>query len=177
MAIKVTCNSCGTTLRTKDSAAGKRAKCPSCGEVLQIPDAPGGEEILDAEETSFDDLGDPDEWGAPVDDYDDDQKPCPMCGEMIKATAAKCRYCGEIFDPILKKRAKKSKKGGAADADEDMTTGDWIVAILCSGIGCIAGIVWMIQGKPKGVKMFLVSIGMQFVWAAVRVVIEVAANM
>ena len=25
-----------------------------------------------------------------------------------------------------------------------------IVAILCSGIGCVDGIVWMIQGKPKG---------------------------
>ena len=43
MAIKVTCNSCGATLKTKDSAAGKRAKCSSCGAVIQIPDIPAGE--------------------------------------------------------------------------------------------------------------------------------------
>ncbi len=31
-----------------------------------------------------------------------------MCGEMIVATAAKCRFCGEVFDPTI----KKLKKGG-----------------------------------------------------------------
>ena len=36
-----------------------------------------------------------------------------MCGEMILSTAAKCRFCGEVFDSTLKK-AKKSggKKAG-----------------------------------------------------------------
>ena len=42
------------------------------------------------------------------------------------------------------------------------------VAILCSGIGCIAGLVWMIQGKPKGMKMFGISILMAIFWSFVR---------
>ena len=55
-----------------------------------------------------------------------------------------------------------------------MSTGDWVAAILCSGIGCIAGIVWMIQGKPKGKKMFLISLCMNFFWGLVRFGIEAA---
>jgi len=53
-----------------------------------------------------------------------------------------------------------------------LQVGEWVLAILCSGIGCIMGIVWMIQGKPKGKKMFLISLVMQFVWGAVRAAIE-----
>ena len=53
---------------------------------------------------------------------------------------------------------------------------EWVIAILCSGIGCIVGIVWMIQGKPKGKKMFLVSFCMQILWGIVRAAIEGAAN-
>ena len=82
---------------------------------------------------------------------------CPMCGEMIIATAAKCRFCGEVFDP-----SKKQSRRRGAMVGEDLTTGD-IVALLCSGIGCIAGIVWMIQGKPKGLKMFGLSFAMAII--------------
>jgi predicted RNA-binding Zn-ribbon protein involved in translation (DUF1610 family) len=183
--IKVTCNSCGKSLKAKDSAAGKRVKCPQCGDPIKIPDA-----VYDAEE-----VGGDDEYSGYEDDYGDDygygddqydvagnvanapaaekRKPCPACGEMIVVGAVKCRFCGEIFDASLKKKAKK--KGGGS-SDDEMTTGDWVVAILCSGIGCIAGIVWMIQGKPKGAKMFGISLLMQFFWVAVRVLIEMAAK-
>ncbi|MCA9079910.1 MAG: zinc ribbon domain-containing protein [Planctomycetaceae bacterium] len=163
MTIEVNCKSCGHTVRTKDENAGRTAKCPECGEKIQIPAASSGD-ILDAEE----------EFGL-ADDFDsmgeelDDRKPCPACGELIKQKASKCRYCGEIFDPAMKK-SKKRRSAGADD--EDMSTGDWVVAILCSGIGCIAGIVWMIQGKPKGQKMFLVSFLMQLFWGAMRVILE-----
>jgi hypothetical protein len=33
-----------------------------------------------------------------------------------------------------------------------------VLGILCAGIGCIVGIVYVIQGKPKGFKMVLLSI-------------------
>ena len=54
--------------------------------------------------------------------------------------------------------AKKSRKHGPEA--EALSTGDLIVAVLCSGIGIIAGIVWMVQGKPKGMKMVGLSVVM-----------------
>jgi hypothetical protein len=146
---------------------------------VQIP-AAAEDEVHDAEE----------DWGGGGGDFDfggmdpnegsevETRKPCPMCGEMIVRDAAKCRYCGEIFDPELKKREKKKAKSSkfSGSDDEDLTTGDWVVAVLCSGIGCIVGIVWMIQGKPKGAKMLGVSLLMQVVWTVIRIAIEAASG-
>ncbi len=39
-----------------------------------------------------------------------ERRPCPMCGEMIVATAAKCRFCGEIFNPELKRLEGSTRK-------------------------------------------------------------------
>ena len=96
------------------------------------------------------------------------RRPCPMCGEMIVATAAKCRFCGAIFDPALKKEEERKR---TKDADADLTTGDWIFCILCGWIGCIVGIVYMIRGKPKGAKMIGVSLVATVVWSMLRAVL------
>ena len=40
---------------------------------------------------------DPPTAGAPQ-----ERKPCPMCGELIAATARKCRFCGHYLDPSLR---------------------------------------------------------------------------
>ena len=92
---------------------------------------------------------------------------------MIKPNAAKCRYCGEIFDEELRRVAAK---GTVAAVDQDMSTGDWVLAILCSGIGCIAGIVWMVQGKPKGGKMIVVSLISAVIWNAIGFAIQSATQ-
>jgi hypothetical protein len=75
---------------------------------------------------------------------------------------------------VLKKKEQKAMKATGEDAD--LSTGEWVVAILCSTIGCIVGIIWMIQGKPKGKKMFLVSFAVQLIWGVIRVALETAAN-
>ena len=38
---------------------------------------------------------------------------------MIVATAAKCRYCGEVFDPTLKKAKSKKKKKKRYDPEDE----------------------------------------------------------
>lgn len=177
MPIQVTCPGCHTTLKTADSSAGKRAKCPKCGGIIEIPaapPAPADDDAMDAEPNPLAGFTDEELSSGPTVPTANDRKPCPACGEMIVRDAVKCRYCGEVFDPVLKKKERKAMK--AADGDADLSTGEWVLAILCSGIGCIMGIIWMIQGKPKGKKMFLVSFLMQIAWGVLRGVLESAAN-
>lgn len=198
MSIKVPCVSCGKTLSAPDSAAGKRAKCPSCGTIQRLPDPNSAagvlepEPILDPEplapepmpsDDPFDGMGAPSEpyavaaepppyagtaAGGGMGGGTEGKRPCPMCGEMIPVAAMKCRFCNTIFDPALKKAEQKRQRGVSGAGDDDMSGGEWVLAILCSGIGCIVGIVWMIQGKPKGKKMFFVSLGMAVLWNIIR---------
>lgn len=134
MPISVKCGDCGKGLKAPDALAGKKAKCPQCGSVIPIP-VP----VSDAEE--YDD--DPpaakpaaaksksrvakkpveDEYEEDYEDEseesEDGRKACPMCGEMIIATAAKCRFCGEVFDAKAGKLGGRSKrKGGKLDSSD-----------------------------------------------------------
>jgi len=175
VSISCQCPHCGKRLKAPDSAAGKKAKCPGCGKAVQLPQ----EQVFDAEEVGGDAGGGEDiglqnfdesaAYGGPA---EEERRPCPACGEMIMAKAAKCRYCGEIFDETLKRKEKKQK--AVSDDDVDLTPGDWVFCILCGGIACIFGIVYAIQGKPKGWKMVGVSVLASIIWSVVRVVLEMA---
>ena len=179
MPIRMNCPACHAKLAIPDQYAGRRGKCPKCSSPIDVPttgDPPPRQE----ERFGFGDLEPPRQFGddelqledPPPQPADEPRRPCPACGEKILRDAVKCRFCGEIFDPVLKKQEKKARL--AASGDGDLTAGEWGLAIICSGIGCIMGIVWMIQGKPKGKKMFLVSFGMQCLWGLVRIALEAA---
>ena len=177
MPIQVTCPSCRSMFNAPDNAAGKRAKCPKCGGAIDIPTSAAEEEVYDAEVAD-----EPQPERSIYDDEEfeveppvelpklDDRKPCPMCGEMIQKDAVKCRYCGEVFDPLLR---AQEKKRGASGEDADLSALDWVIAILCSGIGCILGIIYIVQGKPKGTKMLVVSLIVQFIWGMINVLAAV----
>jgi predicted RNA-binding Zn-ribbon protein involved in translation (DUF1610 family) len=170
MAIQVSCASCGSSFNAPDSAAGKQAKCPKCGGPIKIPIAAPAEEVLEAELAPSTPYSDDDFAVEPPPQRpeDADRKPCPKCGEMIQRSAMKCRFCGEILDPML--RAQNQGVGTSSNsADADLTVVDWVLCILCSGIGCILAIIYIIQGKPKGTKMLLIALAVQAFWVVVRV--------
>lgn len=146
MPISVKCAECGKGLRAPDALAGKKAKCPQCGGVIPIPAA-----VSDAEEFEDDppvpkptapkpsvpkasaksttraakkkveeeeDYGDAD---ADM-ESEDGRRACPMCGEMIVATAAKCRYCGEVLDSDLRKSGKSRSGRRGKTVQQDVKT-------------------------------------------------------
>jgi predicted RNA-binding Zn-ribbon protein involved in translation (DUF1610 family) len=183
MPISFRCQHCGKKLKAPDSAAGKSSKCPGCGSIVTCP-----EPVYEAEVVEMTMEPEQPPGLSPFADLDDDKpyavvdpapaaesatesrRPCPMCGEMILSSAVKCRFCGEVFDATLKKAKSKKSKKKYSDEDESLSGGDIAVGLLCSGIGCIVGLVWMIQGKPKGLKMFGLSFLMVVVWNVVRYV-------
>lgn len=173
MPIKAKCSSCKAVITAKDKQAGKLVRCPHCSNPVRLPgqkiDQVEKPKVREAEEFGDDefDFGsfDPNA-GAAL----ERRKPCPACGEMIMQKAAKCRYCGEVLDPALKKKKKKKKASASYSNDEeDLNAVEIVLCVCCSGIGCIVGIVYMIQGNPKGLKMIGISILMQFIWGALRI--------
>jgi hypothetical protein len=158
MPISFQCPYCGMNLKAPESAAGKSSACPRCEATVTCP-----EPVYDAEVLGKGDDGAIQESAGyrPAEESTAEiRRPCPMCGEMILTTAAKCRFCGEILDPALKKRRARNYAPG----DDALSTGEIFLALLCSGIGCIVGIVWLLEGKPKGKQMLGLSLVMVVVW-------------
>ena len=179
MSIAFQCKSCGKKLKAPDSAAGTTSTCPGCGAKVTCPQAAQDDVAEMGPPPGFNpfaDLDDDKPHGAsqspPAQDASTESRPCPMCGEMIVANAIKCRFCGEVFDAPSKKAKGKKKTKKSGPDEETLSTAEIVLAVLCSGIGCIAGIIWMVQGKPKGKKMFSLSIAMVVVWNVVRYVAQ-----
>jgi predicted RNA-binding Zn-ribbon protein involved in translation (DUF1610 family) len=173
MPIQFECSACGKKIKAPDENAGKKARCPYCHAVIVVP-----EPVYEAEDVSAPPAGRQDAYGVqaapPQPPKQEERRPCPMCGEMILADAVKCRYCGEIFDEDLKRAARKRGGRGGDPAEADLAGIDWVLAILCSGIGCIVGIVYMIQGKPKGIKLFGISILFIVIWNIINIAFQAA---
>lgn len=178
MTIEFTCSACGKIVRAKDSAAGKQVKCPVCGGVISIPeavyDAVDADEFGSGFELDFDHVAaEQHSPSASSGGSVEQRRPCPACGELIVSGAAKCRFCGEIFDRKLKQQAARSTP---SDEDSKLSTGEWLICIFCSGIGCIVGIVYMCQSKPKGLKMFGVSLLVQLIFGAIQAIMELTVE-
>ncbi len=82
MSIRIVCPGCGKAIKASDKYAGQSAKCPACSSTINVP-------AFDATPVPTAFVASP----PPVDD-----RPCPFCAEPIKASAIKCRFCGEFLD-------------------------------------------------------------------------------
>jgi predicted RNA-binding Zn-ribbon protein involved in translation (DUF1610 family) len=124
MPINMACPSCGKTLAAPDTAAGKRAKCPGCGQVMVVPAAvQQAEEIgapsppsspqppAESAEGWLNDLSAPSQTPQTIvtGPGGEQRRPCPECGELIVATAVKCRFCGAVFDSRLRGSGMSSR--------------------------------------------------------------------
>lgn len=201
MPISFSCHKCGRKLKAPDNAVGRSSTCPGCGTRVTCP-----EPVYEAEaihsghlavpEMILDDPDDAQPYGldddAPPLARGEARRPCPMCGEMILANAAKCRFCGEVFDETLKKatvKKKKKKRSRSSNSDDDDLNPSDALFIIVAFVGLfikyggwamlgafITSVYYMIQGKRKGIKMFVMLIVI-FIIAVLIVAVNIANQM
>ena len=67
-----------------------------------------------------------------------DSRPCPACGETIKASALKCRFCGEDVEAFVARREAAVEKTLFAGRPAPLySLGRWLLAIVTLGIAAI----------------------------------------
>jgi S1-C subfamily serine protease len=154
--VSLVCDGCGARLKAPASLpAGKSMKCPGCGHGIKVPEraAKAQTAIVAAPPRP-----------APVTVVEaTTTKPCPFCGENIRAEAVKCRHCGEFLETETKVAKKRSKKGASKN---DLNGAEYFVGVALFPAGLVIGAVWAAKKMGKGVEMLKVS-GIMTVIAAV----------
>jgi hypothetical protein len=89
MALQFNCPSCGQKTRAPEELLGKRARCPLCQQVITVPAS------SDVGSAPQPEPPPPPASGRSDNGMDAGGRPCPVCGEVIRADARRCRYCGE----------------------------------------------------------------------------------
>ena len=75
----------------------------------------------------------------------DDTKPCPVCGETIKAAAIKCRFCNtDLSEYQTAKDAEVERQLFAGNPAVISSLGQWAIVVLTIGI---AYLVYWIQSR------------------------------
>ena len=66
----------------------------------------------------------------------DDTKPCPVCGETIKAAAIKCRFCNtDLAEYQHAKDAEVERELFTGNPAVISSLGQWAIVVLTIGIG------------------------------------------
>jgi predicted RNA-binding Zn-ribbon protein involved in translation (DUF1610 family) len=143
MVISFSCPECGRKLKAPDEAVGRSLKCPGCESPVTCPEPIYDAELIDGPPARVDMPAGVDSeplqavGDAPLEVAESGpqvRRPCPMCGEMIVATAVKCRFCGEILDDTLRISGVGGSKGKAGSFE---TARKNLLICMFLVLGCI----------------------------------------
>lgn len=197
MSITAQCE-CGKTFKVKDEHAGKKGKCPDCGSIVLIPfpeEAP-----LDIDEVNWDAMNDleakgtpqaspgrlerqyapappPPPMAPPMAVAMEGRATCPTCSQIISARALKCEFCGTAFHSGFARQKTLSyatPSGRGSDVDRGLTGMDWVLIIVCPGIGFIVGIVRVCMGR--GATLLIASFIASAIYTGIKLAIAAATN-
>jgi predicted RNA-binding Zn-ribbon protein involved in translation (DUF1610 family) len=192
------CSRCGKRLKARESAAGQTRKCPVCATRVTCPGPADDADVVDAEvveteivEAELVVTAQPVAIGGGVNPYADlddggayavvdpgpaanaaseteARRPCPMCGETILASAAKCRFCGEVFDAVLKKGKgrksgkRSSRRGGGSNPTAVRDLGIGVVMTVAGVVLTLISFAHPVQdsqGQGKSVFFYGLILG------------------
>ncbi|MDB5334920.1 MAG: hypothetical protein JWN70_539 [Planctomycetaceae bacterium] len=171
MPISVPCTGCGTVLKVRDTAAGKRAQCSHCGDMIQIPKA--------EERPPIDDLDDfEDETAASAEvTYKAipsagfilaDDRRCPACGEEIEPGLPRCRYCSPDLDCSPKKKTLRqlSRSWWNNPREQDLTLEDIALCLVAAPLMVPVGLARKYHGHPTANRILFLSATSLFFYRA-----------
>jgi|GEM_PF-326668 len=131
MKIKFNCPTCGAKYQADSESVGKKGKCKRCGSSMEVPAVTqDNHHMVDSPKPS----GEPKQ--------NNETKPCPACGETIKASALKCRFCGEDLRVFQAKReAEVEKNIFIGNPAVIYSIGQWFWIVITLGLAAL--IYWI----------------------------------
>ncbi|MFH0939146.1 MAG: hypothetical protein V1899_07695 [Planctomycetota bacterium] len=164
MAIYFNCVHCGKALFSQDQYAAREVICPGCQTRNTIPSsatAPSQDtaQLLDMESPQAGVLDCATALRPPEAPSNRQEclphsvalgteatKICPLCAEIIKAAARKCRFCGAILDEKLKEDENDHRREQAMLAVvtiAERSTNVWRSVAIASGICTVAWLSYL----------------------------------
>ena len=164
---KIRCSSCNSLLRAPEELLGQILLCPKCANSVTVVDLPTASEdslaiIGTSSATAIHDQPMPPSRDERIDEIvfspaipnEATTTRCPFCLEAVQALARKCKHCGEILDPDLKRHRELVGKLRGSNTDKRIMS----ACLLCMFFGLLGVQRFYVGKNGSGAAMAILTI-------------------